>query len=220
MLGTRNFGKTSIRHLRLKAQVRGCFFRREKLCGTMDFRTTTDNCNRGNEMSVTGDSKDPIPHGLKGYRTPWNCRCDVCKAANTEYNRGRRKARQQAKDELAEKREQRKQTLTRNRNSGKATESGDSDPTGMGRMERAVVKECAELEKAGKRPTLVEAARNLAKIVDNPKLSSIHTSTTKQLMAILSDLHGDTEAKKATGKRKSGGRLATVGNLTKVKRAQ
>jgi hypothetical protein len=83
-----------------------------------------------------------------------------------------------------------------------------------------VIAECAELEKARQRPTLVEAARNLAKIVDNPKLSSIHTSTTKQLMAILSDLHGDTEAKKATGKRKSGGRLATVGNLTKVKRAQ
>jgi hypothetical protein len=189
----------------------------------MDFETTTDNCNRGNEMSVTGDSNDPIPHGLKGARKPWYCDCDVCKAAINEYNRGRRAARKQqqvAKDELSAKREQRRQTNRANRNSGKATESGDSVPASAGKMERAVIAECAELEKARQRPTLVEAARNLAKIVDNPKLSSIHTSTTKQLMAILSDLHGDTEAKKATGKRKSGGRLATVGNLTKVKRAQ
>lgn len=172
-------------------------------------------------MSVTGNSRDPIPHGLRGYRTPWNCRCDVCKAANTEYNRGRREAKRQAQDELAAKREAKKTTLRLNRQgkSGKATESGDSDPTGAGRMERAVIAECASLQKAKDRPTLVESARNLAKIVDNPKLSSIHTSTTKQLLAILADLHGDTEAKKATGKRKSGGRLATVGSLTKVKRS-
>lgn len=171
-------------------------------------------------MSVTGDSKDPIPHGLRGYRRPWNCRCDVCKAANTEYNRDRRAVKQQEKDELAEKRSARNAKLTANLRSGKATESDDSVPSAAGRMERAVIKECAELEKGRKRPTLVEAARNLAKIVDNPKLSSIHTSTTKQLMAILSDLHGESEAKKATGRRKSGGRLATVGSLTKVKRAQ
>src|SRR4051812_8896614 len=117
------------------------------LCGTMDFETTTDNCNRGNEMSVTGDSNDPIPHGLKGARKPWYCDCDVCKAAINEYNRGRRAARKQqqvAKDELSAKREQRRQTNRANRNSGKATESGDSV---SGKMERAVIAECAELEK-------------------------------------------------------------------------
>jgi hypothetical protein len=87
-------------------------------------------------------------------------------------------------------------------------------------MEKAVIAECEGLERAKVRPTLVVAARNLAKIVDTPKMSSIHTSTTKQIMAILSDLHGDSAKTKATGRRKSGGRLATVGNLTKVKRAQ
>jgi hypothetical protein len=87
-------------------------------------------------------------------------------------------------------------------------------------MERAVVEECASLERAKDRPTLVVAARNLAKIVDTPKMSSIHTSTTKQIMSILADLHGDTDKAKAANKRKSGGRLATVGQLTKVKRAQ
>jgi hypothetical protein len=174
-------------------------------------------------MSVTGEFDASIPHGLKGSRAPYNCVCSKCRTAQRKYNREkaaeyrqREREAKEAKDELAAKRQQR--TTARTKRSAAATESRDSDKPG--KMERAVIEECAELEKARQRPTLVEAAKNLAKIVDNPKLSSIHTSTTKQLMAILSDLHGDTEAKKATGKRKSGGRLATVGNLTKVKRAQ
>jgi hypothetical protein len=85
-------------------------------------------------------------------------------------------------------------------------------------MELAVAAECDGLERAKDRPALVVAAKNLAKIVDNPQLSSIHTSTTKQIMAILSDLHGDADKVKAANRRKSGGRLATVGALTKVKR--
>jgi len=178
-------------------------------------------------MSVTGEFDGSIPHGLRGSRKPYNCVCSKCRTAQRKYNREKqaeyRQRDQQAKDELAAKRATRKTGISTKgiraeaaKRSAAATESGDS----VGRMERAVIAECAELEKARQRPTLVEAAKNLAKIVDNPKLSSIHTSTTKQLMAILSDLHGDTDAKKATGKRKSGGRLATVGNLTKVKRAQ
>lgn len=174
-------------------------------------------------MSVTGEFDGSIPHGLRGSRAPYNCVCSKCRTAQRKYNREksaeyrqREREKRQTKDELAAKRQQR--TTTRVKRSAAVTESSDSD--GVGRMERAVIAECEGLEKAGKRPTLVEAARNLAKIIDTPKLSSIHTSTTKQLMAILSDLHGESEAKKATGKRKSGGRLATVGNLTKVKRAQ
>jgi hypothetical protein len=165
-------------------------------------------------MSVTGKPDDNIPHGLKGYRLPYNCRCDVCKAANTEYMRGKRAEYAKRDDELSARREARKVT----RRTARRTESSDS--VAMGAMEKAVIEETDKLERAKDRPTQVVAARNLAKIVDNPKLSSIHTSTTKQIMAIMADLRGDMEEKKRTGRRKSGSRLATVGQLTKVKRAQ
>lgn len=174
-------------------------------------------------MSVTAKPDDGIPHGLRGYRKPYNHRCDVCRAANTKYNaeqRAKRAAKRE--DELAVKRAARNgkppaiSTKGIREAAARRSESKDS----VGDMERAVIEECAKLERAKERPTLVVAARNLAKIVDTPKMSSIHTSTTKQIMSILADLHGDTAKAKATGRRKSGGRLATVGALTKVKRAQ
>lgn len=181
---------------------------------------------RAMQVSVTGNSDDGIPHGLKGYRAPYCCTCDVCRAANAQYSRDKRAEYAAAKrDELATKREARyaksqgkERTAIRQRQAA-ATVSGGTVPKSAGPMERAVIEECEGLERAKIRPTLVIAARNLAKIVDTPKMSSIHTSTTKQIMAILADLHGDTAKAKATGRRKSGGRLATVGALTKVKRA-
>lgn len=144
-----------------------------------------------------------ITHGRAGYQR--GCGCDVCRTANAEYQAGlrQRKGREGPK-KIA--------TVTAIR---KRSESKDSDP---GMMERAVIEECDGLERATSRPTLVVAARNLAKIVDNPDMSGIHTATTKQIMAILTDLHGDEDKSKSTGRRKSGGRLATVGALTKVKR--
>lgn len=161
-------------------------------------------------MSVTGIPDDDIPHGLRGYRKPYHCRCDVCKAANAAEARRVRANRRNAEnsDELSRKRAARR------------TVTADTVSNVVGPMEKAVIAECEGLERAKIRPTLVVAARNLAKIVDTPKMSSIHTSTTKQIMAILADLHGDSAKAKSTGRRKSGGRLATVGNLTKVKRAQ
>jgi hypothetical protein len=166
---------------------------------------------------------------LKGARKPWYCDCTVCKDAINEYNRAgraRRKQQREARqaDELAAQRAKRKgkqpPISTKGIRAAAAKRTESSDSVAKGRMEKAVLAECEALERARTRPTLVVAACNLAKIVDNPKLSSIHTQTTKQIMAILADLHGDTEKAKATGKRKSGGRLATVGALTKVKRAQ
>lgn len=181
-------------------------------------------------MSVTGKTDDGIPHGLKGARKPYYCDCDICKAAINKYNRegrARRKlAKQQQDDELAAKRQQRRSRdpkgppISTKGSRARRTETDVSVSKGVGAMEKAVISECAGLERAKARPTLVVAARNLAKIVDTPKMSSIHTTTTKQIMAILNDLHGDSAKVKATGRRKSGGRLATVGNLTKVKRAQ
>jgi hypothetical protein len=95
-------------------------------------------------MSVTGKPDDNIPHGLKGYRLPYNCRCDVCKAANTEYMRGKRAEYAKRDDELSARREARK--VTRRATSTRRTESSDSVP--MGAMERAVIEETDKLERA------------------------------------------------------------------------
>jgi hypothetical protein len=174
-------------------------------------------------VSVTNPPDDGIPHGLKGARKPYYCDCTVCKDAINAYNRERRAARKvakQAKDELAEKRAKRRAVNVAKLHPDRVvTESDDSVPRVIGAMEKAVIEETKDLARAKERPTMVVAARNLAKIVDNPKMSSIHTSTTKQIMSIMAELRGDTDKAKATGKRKSGGRLATVGQLTKVKRA-
>lgn len=146
-----------------------------------------------------------IKHGRSGYQR--GCGCAVCRGAESSYQAGRRAVRGRTDGNVIQM-------------PGKRSESSDSvvkRRSGVGDMERAVVEECEGLERAKDRPTLVVAARNLAKIVDNPELKGLHTSTTKQIMGILADLHGDSDDKRKSRK-KSGGRLATVGNLTKVKR--
>lgn len=161
---------------------------------------------------------DGVPHGLKGYREPYNCRCDVCRAGWAEYirnNRATRKAkRDNGTDQLARKRAQ-KRTATTKRKS----ESRDS----VGAMEAAVISECAALTEPANATQLV-AAKSLASLIDklNDKGDGVGAgvinSSTKQLMSIMAEIRGDTGKSKATGRRKSGGRLATVGALTKVKR--
>jgi hypothetical protein len=85
-----------------------------------------------------------------------------------------------------------------------------------------VIDECAQLELAKQRPTVVVAARNLARLVDDlsdtTKGGTVQVSATKQIMSMIESLR-PRESGNATGKRKSGSRLATVGSLTKVKRA-
>jgi hypothetical protein len=140
-------------------------------------------------------------------------------SAGRKYNRDksrefreRQRARREGKtDELAVKRAKRtdsRESVARRRTPGE--------------MERAVVQECEGIPDA--KPTLVVAAKNLGRIVDdlagNPKATALYNSTMKQLMATMAELRGDETDKRKTGKRKSGGRLATVGALTKVKRAQ
>lgn len=194
-------------------------------------------------MSVPDDG---IPHGLEGYRRH-GCQCDdgtteSCLGANRAYNRQQRLIRKERKeasaksDELARKREAKRDPKgppisTKGTRAGgvkrseQRSESNDSDGSKsrrgkrIGEMEAAVIAECAQLELAAVRPTVVVAARNLARLVDDlsgsAKGGSVQVSTTKQLMAMLESLRPkDT----GSGKRKSGGRLATVGALTKVKR--
>lgn len=172
-------------------------------------------------MSVTGKPKDPIPHGLEGYRK-YGCTCDdgtvnSCLGANRAYQREMRAKRAQARlngDELAAKRVQRKKPKT------ESSDSVRKRPRALGEMEKAVIKECAEIVDA--KPTLVVAAKNLGRNVDDLagdiKVIALYNSTMKQLMATMAELRGDKD--KPVSRKKSGGRMATVGNLTKVKRAQ
>lgn len=167
-------------------------------------------------------SVDAIPHGLKGYRM--GCPCDVCKRGWADYvaeRRAIRKAKADKRsrkstgtDDLAKRRAQKRTAAPRKR-----SESNDS----VGAMEAAVIAECDALENKPNATQLV-AAKQLASLID--KLSAngdgagaaIINSSTKQLMSIMAEMRGDTVKAKATGRRKSGGRLATVGALTKVKR--
>lgn len=181
-------------------------------------------------MSVTETDDDGIPHGLKGYRKPYNCRGPICAKANSEYMKAKRAeyANKDRDDELAAKREARKTVPPistagmRKRSANVRAKNGTESPDSVkpGEMEKAVIEECAAMPEDRALPTKVIAARKLARIVDNGKLSSMHNSTTKQLMAIMAEMRGDDAKSRATGRRKSGSRMATVGNLTKVKRAQ
>jgi hypothetical protein len=170
---------------------------------------------------MTSKNGDAIPHGLKGYGTPYKCKCAVCRKAWAAYckeKRDERKARggTATYDEIAKKRAERRSTA---RASTKKSESSDS----VGAMERAVITECEALTDPVNATQLV-AAKQLASLID--KLSAnedgvgaaVINSSTKQLMSIMAEIRGDTSKSKATGRRKSGGRLATVGALTKVKR--
>lgn len=151
-----------------------------------------------------------ITHGRSGYAR--GCGCAVCRKANTDYMAERR-ASKGRDDNVVQMGSGTRKSVGRPRK--KRSESPDSV---IGAMEQAVITECAELPRATERPTLLNAAKGMAKILDNPELRGLHNATTKQLMVILKDLHGDDDKSKATGRRKSGGRLATVGALTKVKR--
>lgn len=165
---------------------------------------------------------DAIPHGLKGYREPYECRCSVCRRGWADYMadlRAKRKAKRgNGTDDLARRRAQKRAPTKRG-----AGQSESRDSVKMGAMEKAVIVECEKLETPPNATQLV-AARSLASLIDKLNAkddgvgAAVINSSTKQLMSIMAEMRGDTTKSKATGRRKSGGRLATVGALTKVKR--
>lgn len=144
-----------------------------------------------------------IKHGHGGYVA--GCGCDVCRKAASDYQAKRRAERGRTDSNVISMK------------NGNTTESSDSVKRRLviGPMEQAVIDEYELLDAECKRPTVLVAAREVARIVDDPKLQGMHIQATKQVMSMMESLRPkETEAKK----RKSGGRLATVGNLTKVKR--
>lgn len=170
------------------------------------------------EKAVTHNmpkAPDVVPHGLGGYRK-FKCRCSVCRAANAGYVKDLR-ARAKANDEVgAKRRARRSESKDSVRKTGRARRIGD--------MEQAVIDECEGLPEDKTKATQIVAAKGLARkvdeLVDDEKAISLYNSTIKQLMATMAELRGDKLDARTASKRKSGGRLATVGNLTKVRRAQ
>ncbi len=71
---------------------------------------------------------------------------------------------------------------------------------------------------AATRPAMVMIARSMAATLDNPKQAAQHAQAARQLTQILEALAGNNAGAKGVNRRKSGGRLATVANMTKSKR--
>jgi hypothetical protein len=87
--------------------------------------------------------------------------------------------------------------------SNTAPNSSNPGPTTMGRTERAVATQFAEMIAKGENLVLIEGLFSAARILDNEQRASLHPTTLRQLDAIVGKL---TEKKKT----KTGGRLAKV----------
>lgn len=90
----------------------------------------------------------------------------------------------------------------------------------IGPNEAAVIAEVRDLELAKTRPAMVMMARSMAATLDNPKQAAQWAQCVRQLTQILETLAGNNAGAKGVPRRKSGGRLATVANMTKSRRAQ
>lgn len=163
-----------------------------------------------------------VTHGRSCYRQ--GCGCDVGRKAESDYQAKRRAENGRAQNGNVIPMSKGPAISTKGMRDAakKRTESRDSVKRAekrakVGAMEQAVIDEYELLDADCKRPTVLIAARNLAKIVDDPDLQGMHIATTKQVMAMMQSLRPkEIDAKK----RKSGGRMATVGALVKVKRGE
>jgi hypothetical protein len=82
----------------------------------------------------------------------------------------------------------------------------------IGAVEQGVIDECAHFAQAVARPAMVEQARSLARILDDPRRVPLWATTSRQLTAILNDL-------RTSAKRKTRGRLAQVQRMTNSDKA-
>jgi len=148
---------------------------------------------------------DNIPHGLEGYRR-YDCKCGVCRAANTKYGADRRariKAEQAAPDNV--------RPLRR----GKPMSTVDvlSAPEQPGFVEQGVIDVCVNSSVAAERPDVVAQARVLARLMDTQKMEKDYTSASRQLSNLMGILC-------PVGKSKTKGRLVQIQKMTNRRPAQ
>ncbi len=122
-------------------------------------------------------------HGLNGYRA--GCRCAVCCSAES----------------------------VRKRKQGTTGSGAKRSPIPLrrkfiGEAERAVIDECASAPRAQDRPTTVQQARCMARILDIPELNGLHARAASELRSLLNSLHPEPKTK----------RRASVATLRSVKR--
>lgn len=130
-----------------------------------------------------------------GSRTRYNagCRCDLCKQASRDYDKLRRQRMLASKQAPA--------TVY-------ALPTPASSEVGeVGRVEAAVMAEIDALSTAGSRPSLVEAARSMAKVLDSPLNISQHAACTGRLVDIMKELRKTADSRQ--------GKLAAVRQMTR-----
>jgi hypothetical protein len=109
--------------------------------------------------------------------------------------------------ESRRKRDQRERKLTGGTVTALPTAT-TQPPRGPGEVELAVVAEVDGLPMAADRPALVANAITLAGILDNAEQVYMWPQTTRQLHALLNELHGGGKRK-----RRDSGRLASVSQM-------
>jgi len=141
-------------------------------------------------------------HGTR-QRYAEGCRCDSCKAAQAKYVRGwkDRKRIEQATGISTKRIERANGTVVLMTGERAKPIEPQVNPPGL--VELAVIEECSGLSIAAERPALVETARTMARILDNPNQLALHPTTSRQLTSILNDLRGQS-------KKRTRSRLASV----------
>lgn len=166
-----------------------------------------------------------IKHGRSGYQR--GCGCDVCVGAERDYQQERKAQGLQPRNGQSFRAtpEQKDNVVKLHSvNGGKTDETTDDidwpgkpkdaghlgrTPRVAGAVEKATAEECEALSIAQERPGMVEQAKQLARIMDNPKQIGLWPTTSRQLTSILNDLRGNS-------RKKSKGRLAKVQAMTKA----
>jgi hypothetical protein len=131
-----------------------------------------------------------IKHGRERYRR--GCRCDECKQAQASYQRAFR--------------ERQRNGLVGVTNATPDLDGPVGNPT-PGPVEQAVESELAGVPSAEWRPSLVQVALAMARILDNPRAPSAQPAAAKVLVSVMDQLHKGS----AQGRR---GSLAVVKSMT------
>jgi len=159
-----------------------------------------------------GPKRSVNTHGTSGYRA--GCRCVECTLAESDRKRRFRGTGTGAKSAVETNVTQlRRNTTSHVGTSARSQASGKESP--IGPVGQAVMADTADLPEAPGKSIMVEMALTLARLLDNPRYVGLHVQASRQLSAVLGSLTGG----KASGRRKSGARLATVQSLTRHRRA-
>lgn len=149
------------------------------------------------------------PHGT---RTAYvrGCRCEKCTTANSEYSTKKRLERRgvavDGSPSLAAVRGRGRPRLV----TAEVDDDYLDEPGGEyvpGRCEAAIEVELRSLSATQKQPGLAEGIRQMARLLDSPKLASTHTSAMARMQDALKELRAASAGRS--------GRLASVASMSR-----